>query len=275
MVWIYDDPPFTKREKNAYRELRKQLRDRKFADAVIKVISLYIYLKRSNPTTVKQLKELAYFDKAKTKPIFNEKNARRILISLKQKGGDSKYPYTDVAIKGILRDYTPEIIGSPVSSVYGTVTDTVDTLKDNIPFSDLALEAIHGSTEFGVTTANGVGEMVAGPVGAAVVAPFTAIVVGLASTLSTVEGDIGGAVAHLANWVPGLGIILNKAMVQAERMANTLKNHETIAEVIPYMTEYHNKIKGETNIGGKRLSTMKHTRIKWQKKTMRNKLRTL
>jgi hypothetical protein len=273
MVWIYDDPPFTKREKNARRELHKKLKDRKFADTVIKVISLYIYLKRVNPTSVNQLKHLAYFDKAKTRSIFNEKNAKTVLISLKQKGGDTKYPYTDVAVKGILRDYTPEIIGSPISSVYATVTDTVNTLKDNVPFSDLALEAIHGTTELGVTTANGVGEMIAGPVGAAVVAPFTAIVVGLVSTLSTIEGDIGGAVAHLANWVPGLGLILNKAMIQTERMANTLQNHETISELIPYMTEYHNKIKNEIDVGGKRLSTIKNKIHKWRKKTTRNKLR--
>ena len=43
MVWIYDDPPYTKREKTAHRELRKRLKDKKFVDRLIKLISLYIY----------------------------------------------------------------------------------------------------------------------------------------------------------------------------------------------------------------------------------------
>lgn len=274
MSWIYDDPPYTLSEKNAHRALRKKLKDRTFVDLLIKIISLYNYLKRTRPSTAKEIETSAYFDKKKTKPIFDEKSALKMLKTLKQKGGDSKYPYTDVAIKGILRDYTPDTIGQPVGAVYGTITDTVNTLKDNLPFSDLVLETIHGATEVGVTSANGVGEMVGGPVGAAVVAPFTAIAAGIASTISTAEGDIGGAVAHLANWIPGLGIILNKAMIQTERMANTLKDHETIAGLIPYMSEYHDTLTIPTiNQGGKRFSTIKHKRVKWAKKTIRKKLR--
>jgi hypothetical protein len=271
MVWIYDDPPYTKREKTACRELRKRLKDKKFVEILIKIISLYIHLKRINPSTAKQIQESAYFDKAKTKPIFNEKNAVKMLRALKQKGGDSKYPFTDVAIKGVLRDYTPEVISAPAGTVFGTVTGTVDTLKNNIPFADLALEAIHGTTELGITTANGIGEAVGGPVGAMVVAPFTAVAAGLASTLSAAEGDLGGSVAHLANWVPGLGIIFNKAMVQAERMAKVLKDHEGVSAVIPYMTEYHDTLNVQPVTAGKRLSTMKRREGKWRKKTIRRK----
>jgi hypothetical protein len=86
MVWIYDDPPYTKREKHAYRELRRRLKDKKFVDRLIKIISLYIYLKRINPSNAKQIQESAYFDKAKTTPIFDEKNAVKMLRALKHKG---------------------------------------------------------------------------------------------------------------------------------------------------------------------------------------------
>jgi len=271
MVWIYDDPPYTTREKTAYRDLRKRLKDKKFVDKLIKLISLYIYLKSVNPTTVRQIQESAYFDKAKTKPIFNEKNAAKMLRALKQKGGDSKYPYTDVAIKGILRDFTPSLVGQPAETVFGAVTGTVNTLKNNVPFGDLVSEAIHGSTELGVATANGVSEGIAGPVGAAVVAPFTAVAAGLASALSAVEGDLGGSVAHLANWVPVLGGIFNKAIVQTERVAKVLKNHETVATYIPYMSEYHDTLNVEPITGGKRLSTMRYKRDKWRRKTIRKR----
>lgn len=265
MVWVFEDPPYTERELNAYRSIKRKLKDKQLAENLIKIVSLYMYLKRQKFSSASDIQKSAYFDKSKTRPIFNLKSANKILKSLTQKGGDSKYPYADVLIKGLLRDYSPEVIAYPVGSIYSAVTDTVDTLKDNIPFSDLALEAIHGTTELGVTTANDIGELVGGPIGSLAVAPFTAVAAGLASTLATAEGDIGGAVAHLANWVPGIGIVLNKAMVETENIADKLKGHEYISSLIPYMTEYH-------NTGGKRFSTYRHKLNKWRK-THRKKLR--
>jgi hypothetical protein len=264
MVWIYDDPPFTKREEHAYRSLRRKLKDKKFVDKLIKLISLYSHLKRIRPTTVKQIETSAYFDKKQTKPIFDEKTAKKVLASLKQKGGDTKYPYIDTVANGVLRDYTPSIISEPVGTVYGAVTETVDTLKNNIPFADLALETLHSASSVGVTSAGDIGELVGGPVGAAVIAPFTAIAAGLTAGLSTIEGDLGGAIVHIANWVPGIGSALGKMIEKGEHMAKTLKNHETISSYVPYMSEYHRSLE-TAPAAGKRLSTMKHKSNKWMK----------
>lgn len=262
MVWIYENPPFTKREIRAYKSIRRRLKDKAFVDKLIKIISLYIYLKRTRFSSTNDIIKSAYYDKAKTLPIFDETSATRLLNALKQKGGDdSQYPFIDMALKGALRDYTPTIISSPVSSVYGLVTGTVDTLKNNIPFADLALEAVQLSSELGVTTANNVGEVVGGPIGAMVVAPFTAVATALSTILSAGEGDLGGAVAHMANWIPFVGIVLNKAIIQGERMANVLKDYPDVASLIPYMTEYHQTL---PVTGGKRLSTMKHRHGKWR-----------
>jgi hypothetical protein len=270
MVWIYDDPPYTQKEMLAYKHIKRKLRNKKFASELIKLISLYIFLKRSKFSTVKEIVNSAFYDKEKTRPIFNEKHARLLLKALKQKGGSSHYPFLDTAAKGVLRDYTPSIISSPVGEVNNLVTGTVNNLKNNIPFADLALEAVHGSAQVGVTTANDLGEAVGGPIGAAVVAPFTAVASGLASLLSVGEGDLGGAIAHLATGVPILGIILSKGIEQSEKMAKVLKNHPQIAEAIPYMTEFHHK-EQETSIpeGGKRFSTMRTKTYKW--KTLRRK----
>jgi hypothetical protein len=262
MVWIYESPPFTKREIRAYKSLRRRLKDKAFVDKLIKMISLYIYLKRTKFTSTKDIVESAYYNKAKTIPIFDETSASHLLKALKQKGGDdSQYPFVDTAVKGVLRDFTPSIISSPVSSVYGFLTGTVDTLKNNIPFADLAVEAVQLSSELGVTTANDLGEAIGGPIGAMVVAPFTAIATGFSTILSAGEGDLGGAVAHMANWVPFVGIILSKAIVQGERMAKVLKDHPGVASVVPYMTEYHQTL---PVTAGKRLSTMKHRHSKWK-----------
>jgi hypothetical protein len=281
MVWIYEDPPYTQKELRAYKDLKRKLKDKEFVDRIIKIISLYIYLKRKGCKTTKEIRESAFYDKDKKLPIFNEKTAKQLLKAFKQKGGrDTKYPFTDVAIKGVLRDYTPGIVGGPISSVYSAVTGTVDTLKNSIPFADLALESVHAGTELGVTSANDLGQVAAGPVGALAVAPFTGVLTAFTTALSAGEGDLGGAVGHIANWIPGLGIILNKALVQGEHMAKVLKNHPNIAELVPYMTEYHQTLDAEktednvpetTPTAGKRLSTIKHNSKKWRMKTQRKK----
>ena len=235
----------------------------------MKLVSLYLFLKRSKFSTTKEVQESAFYDKEKTRPIFDEKHARLLLKALKQKGGDSKYPYLDTAAKGVLRDYVPAIITTPVGEVNSLVTGTVENLKNNIPFADLALEAVHGSAHLGVTSANDLGEAVGGPIGAAAVAPFTAVASGLASLLSVGEGDLGEAIAHLATGVPVLGIIFSKGIEQGERMAKLLKDHPQLAEAIPYMTEFHQKQQEEPVVAGKRLSTMRTKKYKW--KTLRRK----
>jgi hypothetical protein len=275
MVWIYDDPPYTAKEVLAYRHIKRKLKNKKFGNELIKLVSLYLFLKRQRFSNAKEIQNSAFYDKEKTRPIFDEKQARLILRALKQKGGDTHYPFLDTAAKGVLRDYTPSMISSPVGTVNGLITGTVDTLKDNIPFADLALEAFHGSTQLGVTTASNLGEAVAGPVGAVAVAPFTAVASGLASILSVGEGDLGGAIAHMATGIPILGIILSKGIEQGEKMAKVLKNHPQIAEAIPYMTEFHQKQEPSPDVAptaGKRLSTMRSKSYKW--KTLRKKSAT-
>lgn len=270
MAWVYEEPPFTKREIRAYNSLRRKLKDKQFVDKLIKLISLYTYLKRRRFTTVSEIRDSAFYDKKKTRPIFDEKTASQILRVLHQRGGDSKYPYTDTLVKGILRDYTPGIIGEPVGTAYGTITDTVDTLKNNIPFADLGISILHGATEVGVTAAGDIAEGIGGPIGAAVVAPFAGIAAVLASGVATVDGDIGQSVAHLANAVPIIGSFLGKLMTRGEHIVEDLKGHETLSSFIPYATEYHQKLQQ----AGKRLSTMKHRPTKWTR-TRRRKSATL
>lgn len=297
MVWVYGDPPFTKRELKAYASLRRKLKDKEFVDRLIKIISLYNYLRKKNPSTVKEIEESAFFDKAKTKPIFNDNAAKRVLRSLHQKGGESKYPYTDKFVKEVLYNYTPDIVGSPVRSVYGVVTETADALKENVPFADLAISSLHGATEIGVTAAGDIAEGIGGPVGAAVVAPFAGIAAALASGVSTVEGDLGQSVAHLANAVPIIGSLLGKILTRGEGIASKLdKDYEKImghfedvkdvvssgidavsGEGIP--SDIQNRIpqslrnRFSAPAAGKRFSTMRNTHTKW-KTTRRRRFAT-
>ena len=260
MVWIYESPPYTPQEKSAYRSLRKKLQQPKFVDELIKLISLYAYIRRLRPHTVADIEESAYYDVARTRPIFDSQTAKKLLHVLTQSGGDSKYPYFDTLIKGITRDYIP--FGSTIESIGSYPASVVEFLKNNIPFGDLMFEIVHSGTEFGITSANGVGEAIGGPVGLIAVAPFTAIAAGVATALAAGEGDLGQAVTHIATWVPGLGLILNKGIVEGEKMAKVLRNHPVVASYVPYMTEYHATL---APTGGKRLSTKRRPHKKWTK----------
>ena len=126
---------------------------------------------------------------------------------------------------------------------------------------------VHSGTELGITSAGDVAEGVGGPVGAAVIIPFTAAAASITSAISILDGDLGQAVAHFANFVPVIGSALGKGMTKGEELAKKLKDHPTLAGFIPYMTEYHQKL---VQAAGKRLSTMKRKHTKWNR-TMRQR----
>jgi hypothetical protein len=267
MVWVYETPPSSKKEKEFHRHLKRALKSEAHAERTAKLIGLYLFLRDHHFKSAKEIEESAFYDKAHTKPIFDEKSSRKVFNALKQRGGESNYPFTDTLIRGVLRDYTPSVIGTPVGSVYGTITGTVDGIKNSIPFADLFVAMLHSGTEVGITTAGDVAEGVGGPVGAAVIVPFTAAAAAVTSAISILDGDLGQAVAHFANFVPVMGSALGKGMTKGEELAKKLKDHPTLASFVPYMTEYHSKL---VQVAGKRLSTTKRKHTKWNR-TMRQK----
>lgn len=272
MVWVYETPPSSRKEREFYRQLKRTLKSEEHADRTAKLIGLYLYLKDHHFKNARQIQESAFYDTAQTKPIFDEKTSRKVFNALKQKGGgESNYPFTDTFIRGVLRDYTPDVIGSPVGSIYGTITGTVDGIKNSIPFADLAVHLLHSGTEVGMTTAADAAEGIGGPIGAAVIIPFTAAAAAVTSAISVLDGDLGQAVAHFANFVPVVGSALGKGMTKGEELAKKLKDHPTLAGFIPYMTEYHDKLQNTVQAAGKRLSTMKRRHHKWNQKTQRRR----
>ena len=66
MVWIYDDPPYTKREKAAYKELRKRLKDKKFVEnfegEIKKILLSYINDPKVNIETMGYESSKRYYD---------------------------------------------------------------------------------------------------------------------------------------------------------------------------------------------------------------------
>lgn len=271
MVWVYDTP-FTKKEQAAYTVLRKRFKNFDLAKETVKLISLTSFLRKQHFTTVDDVIKSAFYDKSKTKPIFNEKTAKQVLKGLKKKGGsESKYPFVDFTVKNNIStvvSYLPDFLEYPIRNIYNLLTTPVLTLKENLPLADLALDAIHGVTETGVTTAADAAEAVGGPIGAAVATPFVAAAGAAASAVAMLEQDTGQAVAHMVNVVPLFGSALGKGLTQAEHMVKTLEQHPDVASFVPLVNDY---ITSKTPVtAGKRFSTQRHKYGKWQR-TRRNK----
>lgn len=240
MVWVYNSP-FTSREQKVYDVLKKKLKEQDIAKTTVKIISLYSFLKSSKFSSAKELRESAFLDSSKKTPIFTEEQAKDVFKSLKKKGGASKYPFTDhVAKQGL--DYAttlvPEGVKGTVQSVYNLATSPVRVVKENVPFGDLLIGAMHGATETGVTVAGDVAEGAGGPIGAALIAPFTALAAGMASLVSLGEQDLGQAVAHVANAVPVMGSAFGKGLTQMEHQVENLKQYPEVAGFIPFVAEY-------------------------------------
>jgi hypothetical protein len=272
MVWVYDTP-FTKREEAAYLVLKKRFKNYDLAKETVKLLSLTSFLRSQQFKTVKEVQHSAFYDKAKTRPVFTEKTAKQILKGLKKRGGgESKYPFIDFTVKsGIAKlvSYLPDFIQYPLQNIYSLLTNPVLTIKENVPLADLALDVVHGATETGVTTAADAAEAVGGPIGAAVVTPIIALAGAAASTVAILEQDTGQAVAHMVNVVPLFGSALGKGLTQTEHMVKSLENHPTIASAVPLVNTFMESQAAQAN-GGKRFSTQRHKYTKWQK-TRRNK----
>ena len=241
MVWVYD-APLTTSEQKVYDVLKRKLKEQDIAKTTIKIMSLYSFLKSEKFSSPKQIRESAFLDSSKKVPIFTDEQAKSVFKALKKKGGaTSKYPFTDhVAKKGLdfATTLVPEGVKGTVTSVYDLATSPVRLVKEKVPFGDLLIGAMHGATETGVTVAGDVAEGAGGPIGAAFIAPFTALAAGLASLVALGEQDLGQSVAHIANAVPVMGSAFGKGLTQMEHQVENLKNHPEVAGFIPFLGEY-------------------------------------
>ena len=261
MVWVYDSP-LTEKERKAYHVLKKRLKGHDIAKDTVKIMSLVSFLHTSNFKSPKDIQESAFYDRSHTKPIFDDKSAKSIFKSMKKRGGgDSKYPFTDYAVKqGLSKvgSYLPDFMVYPFQTIYTALTTPVSVLKENVPLVDLALDAVHSGTEIGVTTTADVAEAAGGPIGAAIATPFVALAGAAASGAALLEQDLGQYVAHIVNVIPLFGSAFGKGLTQMEHQVESLKDHPTVASFVPVVSDY-------VATAGKRFSTRKHRYNKWQR----------
>lgn len=280
MVWVYEEP-LTADERKVQRYLDNQLKKKSYSEQIVKLLTLYTYLKKGKFRSPKQIQEHFFYDKKHEKPIFDEKTAKEVYRGLKQRGG-GEYPYSNrvVEIAGsFLKRNDPTPISGIAENVLWLVKQPAEVVKGMVgegPY-ELASLGINGAIETGVSGVNGIATTIAGPVGFAVVGIFTGIAAAFGSALAMAQGDFAQAAVHIINFIPGIGSPILKAMNKLEKMGDKIDHHRKQIVNIPLVGETINSIVPDLSIpvettatAGKRFSTRRH-KISKCPKTRRNK----
>jgi hypothetical protein len=266
MEWIYENP-LTKNERRAVRFLKVRLRDNRILVEIVKLLSLVQFLKQHKFSSAKKIRESVFFDKKRKRPVFNQETSEAIYQSLVQVGG-GEYPLTNHLV-GKVASFLKSVDPTPVS--WG-VEKGVELIKWPLsaiestsigPFIEIGTSAFHGVTEAGVSGANGIGEALGGPIGLAIVAPFTAIAAAAASCLAVAEGDFGQAIVHGVNFIPAIGPALVKLLGKGEHMAELLVSKRSELEDVPFGPIIVSFIP-DLKQGGKRFSKHRRFNSKWR-----------
>ena len=283
MEWIYDSP-LTKEEREAYLGLKKELKKDYVAKHTVKILSLMGFLRKHKFQSSDQLQNSVFFDKEKTKPLFDAKSSKKIFQRLKQKGGNPRgnFPFTDKAIKDLLGYITPDVIENPVVNLHQTfLKNPSENIKNWAPVLKLASNIVHSGTSIAANNVAAVGEGIGGPIGATIAAPIIALMSAPSGMLATAEGDLGQLVATMLAIIPVAGDPAANALKQTESMLKTATDSGSdLPLMVPYVGSYIQEKRNEklqdaqrlvmTPTAGKRFSTQRHKYTKWQR-TRRNK----
>ena len=282
MEWVYDSP-FTKEERDAYIGLKKELKKDYVAKDTVKVLSLMAFLRTHKFRSAEELQESIFFDKQKTRPVFDAKTAKKVFLKLKQKGGNPRgnFPFTDRAIKDLLGFITPDVIQNPIVNLHTTlVNNPTENIKNWVPVLKLASNIVHSGTSIAANNVAAVGEGIGGPIGATVAAPIIALMSAPSGLLATAEADLGQLVATMLAIVPVAGDPAANALKQTESMLKTaVDSGSDLPLMVPYVGSYiqekrNQKVQDAQRLlsqnAGKRFSTQRHKYTKWQR-TRRNK----
>lgn len=246
MAWIYGDPPFPKKEKEVYTKLNRKLKDRELSEKIIKLWSLFMFLRKTRFNSWKEVQESAYFDDAKTQPVFDDKTAKAVYRLLQKKGG-SQYPFVNKAVEDTLQklgNVLPDIISEPVAFVYNGASGIFTTARDAIPFGDLVLEM----GKSGASVANVTIENIAGAFGGApgeiLAFMLTFMIASAAASVHFLERDFGGAIEQMFRALPVVGTTLQTMLQKGEAFGSKLEgDYDKIKAQLDSVKETYNTVK--------------------------------
>jgi hypothetical protein len=270
MAWVYDRP-LTPQEKVVQRKL---LRTPEFSKAILKILSLIVFIRNHKFKSAEELHNSVFLDKKHKHHFFTIEQANEIFHT---KGG-GEYPMLQRIIEGagnFLKNHDPTPISWFVASALGVIRKPTDFIKSEVgegPY-ELASGVIHGLLETGVSGVNGAAADAGGPIGIAAVALFTGIAAAVGAIIASVEGDHAQAAVHAINFVPGIGPAIVKGLNKVEHLSVKIGDHRDQIANIPLIGETLLSLGPPTPevlpTAGKRFSTMKRKHSKW--KTLRKR----
>jgi len=274
MVWIYDDP-LKKKEKTLQKDIDSKLGSE--SEKVIKTLSILneLYLKKFKSSD--SLKKHFYYDTKKTRPIFNDSQAS-ILVGIVKGGAEveTNYPVINEIVETTLekvKEYDPTPISAGIGDVFSYIEYPLKSIEGTPigPLADVGTGIFHSFSEIGVSLLNGVGSAMGGPVGMAIVLPFTFFIALISSSLAAAEGDMGQAIVHIVNALPVVGQTAVRSMSKLEDFNRKIQKKRDKLLEYPVIGNIVNAT--IPKIGGKRFSTYRINNKKW-KKTKRNRSKT-
>lgn len=282
MEWIYDSP-FSEDERKAYLALRKELKKDEIAKRTIKLMSLTAFLRHGKFKTAEQIEKSVFYDKEKTRPIFNRQTAKDALKKLKQRGGrlEGNFPFFDRVLKDGLNYIVPTSIKDTIVSTHETyIKNPVQNIQNWLPIIKVLKNALHSGTSAAANTIDSVGDL-AGPFGAAMSTPFIALASIPSLATAFADADIGQMAVNALTIVPFVGDPLSNAIKQGESVIKTaVDSGSDLPTFVPYVGDYIEDKRNEkledaqkllaTATAGKRFSTQRNKYTKW-KRTRRNK----
>lgn len=284
MVWVYGDPPFTKTERETYKKLIRKLKDREYAERIVKLLSIVSVFRDHKFKSPKEIETFFYFDNEKTQPVFKEKESKVAFKLLQQKGGSSQSEYPAINeymywVVDNIGDIMPYGITEVISNGYLGITNVYNGFKEIIPFSELIIKSIKSGSIVAITTIQNVSESIGGLPGAVFAFFVTAFIAGIVSGINLLERDLASAVIELIRPLPVIGIPSQVGLKQADVMIQELEKEEanittTLKKVVTGVQDIADSLiakKQQIPEGGKRLSTYRRKHSKWQKKTQRRK----
>jgi hypothetical protein len=272
MDWVYETPPHTKGELEVQTFIERKTKNKKIAEKATKILSLRKFLYTHKFKSAKDLQDSVFYDKEKTRPVFDEKTAKKIYETLKQKGG-SDHELTDRAVRSglsYIESYLPESLQNFTHNIYSyaTVLKWLKRTPAAGPFLDVGLSAFHSATNTAIVTTGVAASEIAGPLGVAVVSIPVLLAAATSAAAHVSEDNLGDAVHTLLLGVPFVGVPSQRALAETEKIIDKASERKDDIANIPLIGSIANYI--PTKRGGKRFSTRRHIVYKW-KRTQRTR----
>jgi hypothetical protein len=279
MVWIATNPPLDADDTKLLKFLSRKV-GVKSAKKTVLLFSLYKYLEANKLRTPKEIETSAYYDEAKTRPVFTSKVARSIANLMKQSGGAGDEAIVlDRAIRGMIgyiQSWLPSPITATINEVYSfaTILKRFQEMPGVGPFIDIGKEAAVQLTKTAIVTADTVGAEVGGPVGEAAVAIPAAIATFAVVITHVLEDELGEAMLASFLAIPFIGPVLYRAAGSLGRFGRKVFEHKDtivgttrtfLGDGIADKVDYYIPNMDANKQGGKRFSTRRRRVSKWRR----------